>query len=262
MNHRCAVEIERIGVEPALESREELRRAGLAEQSGCRLRPPRRPACRARPIEGSTPIRCPTPCAKMPNRGGSCRRTITLGVARPLVIDVHPLRGPADLAHEIDRQVPERRVAQHANAENIPGDRKPLRPVAQMARDMMEESRDFGAADPIGRRQLEDVVPLIGIERRGTRCRAPPGSPGPSSCGRRRSRRRRSRRQNACPRSSAGRRWPAPRPTDGSRSARGTAETPAATRGAAAQRPAEVTESARHAATTNWSFKEFEDVRI
>ena len=70
-----------------------------------------------------------------------------------------------DFAHEIDGRARERRMAQHANAKDIPRDRNRFRAVAQMARDMMEECRDFRAPEPKRGRELEDVVSLVRIER-------------------------------------------------------------------------------------------------
>ena len=164
MNHRCAVKSSGSASN---------RRSNPANNSAVPASPAIRmppsanpPACVPREAtEGSTSTTRPTACAKMPNRGASCRRMVTSALPSHSVIDIHTLRGPTHLAHEIDCQVRERRAAQHANAQNIPGDRIRLRTVAQMARDMVEESRDFSAADSIGGRPLEDVVPLIGIER-------------------------------------------------------------------------------------------------
>ena len=105
MNHRCAVKSSGSASN---------RRSNPAKNSAVPASPAIRmppsanpPACVPREAtEGSTSITCPTACAKMPNRGASCRRTVTSALPEPLVIDIHTLRGPTHLAHEIDRQVP------------------------------------------------------------------------------------------------------------------------------------------------------------
>ena len=59
----------------------------------------------------------------------------------------------------------ERRFPKDADAENVPRDRNHLRTIAQVARDVVKDRRELRAPDPGRGRQLEDVIPLIRVER-------------------------------------------------------------------------------------------------
>ena len=66
---------------------------------------------------------------------------------------------------DVDGRRAERRSMQQAPAELVPRDGHPLRPIAEMPRDVMEHPHNLGGAAARRREGLERVVALIRIER-------------------------------------------------------------------------------------------------
>src|SRR5437899_41043 len=86
-------------------------------------------------------------------------------IGRPLVVDVRMLGDDTGAALNVERRTRRVEPPEHTRTEGVPCDRKAFEPVAQMPRFVMKEAGDLSLSDAPRRRELEDVVPLIRIER-------------------------------------------------------------------------------------------------